>query len=235
MEPVGGAVPHEVEVLELDGTSLLDDRGCGAADGCHPVGELLGVADRGREADESRRVRRVDDDLLPHRPAVGVLQVVHFVQDDVAEVAQRVRRRVDHVAQDLSRHHDDGRFTIDRVVTREQTDSVGTVPAHEIRVLLVRQRFDRRRVERLRSFVQRPLHGVLGHDGLPRGRGCGDQDRRTSVDCVERPLLEVVEVEAVTGEERGAKAGGVDLGHAAAAALRARRLTASFPITIATS
>jgi hypothetical protein len=44
--------------------------------------------------------------------------------------------------------------------------------------------------------------------------------------------LEVVEVEAVARGERGAKVGGVDLGHAGAGALRVRRFTASFPITI---
>ena len=53
---------------------------------------LLTVADR-----QTRRTygRQVDDDLLPHRTAVGVLEEVHLVEHDEAEVVQRpgARRR----------------------------------------------------------------------------------------------------------------------------------------------
>ena len=78
--------------------------------------------------------------------------------------------------------------------------------------------------------------GVLGDDRLARPGRRGDEHRRPGVERVERAELEVVEREAVTGEELGAKSRGVDRGHVAGAgALRVRCLSTSFPITIATS
>ena len=50
-------------------------------------------------------LRRVDDDLLPHRPAVGVLQVVDLVEHHPGQVVERRRVGVDHVPQDLGGHH----------------------------------------------------------------------------------------------------------------------------------
>ena len=61
------------------------------------------------------------------------------------------RAGVEHVAQDLGGHHDDRRLAVDRGVTGEQPDRVGAVPRDQLGVLLVRQRLDRRRVERLAS------------------------------------------------------------------------------------
>ncbi len=120
VQTVGRTVADEVQVLELDRSALFDDRRSRAAHGAHPVGELVRVAHRRGQAHEARRLRRVDDHLFPDRPAIGVLQVVHLVQDHVAQVAQRVGSCVDHVAQDLGRHHDDRRVAVDRVVAGEQ-------------------------------------------------------------------------------------------------------------------
>ena len=78
-------VAHHVKVPEADRPALLDDRLRLAPDGLNPVGELLGVGHRRRQADEVDRRRGVNDDLLPHRAAIGILQVVDLVEDDVAE------------------------------------------------------------------------------------------------------------------------------------------------------
>ena len=42
----------------------------------------------------------MDEDLLPHRAAVGILQVVHLVHDDGTEALERPAPGVEHVAQD---------------------------------------------------------------------------------------------------------------------------------------
>ena len=47
-------------------------------------------------------------------PAVGVLEVVDLVEHHVAQVAQRRRARVDHVAQHLGGHHHDRGVAVDR-------------------------------------------------------------------------------------------------------------------------
>ena len=72
--------------------------------------------------------RQVDDDLLPHRAAEPVGEVVHLVHDDEAEAAQGGRPGIHHVAQHLGRHDDDRRLAVDRGVAGEQADLVGAVP-----------------------------------------------------------------------------------------------------------
>ena len=204
----------------------------GAAYRAHPVRELLSVAHRGGEAHEARRLWGVDDHFLPHRAPVGVLQVVDFVEDHIAKVAQRVGARVDHVAQDLGRHHDDRRVAVDRVVAGEQADVGAAMTAHQVDVLLIRQRLDGRRVERLRALGECTGRRVLRDDRLPRGGRCSDEHRFSGIYGVERADLEVVEAEAVAGDECGAQRPRVDRRHAGAGALRMRCRSTSFPITI---
>ena len=86
------------------------------------AGQLLGVGDRGRQAHQAHRRRQVDDHLLPHRPAVGVLEEVHLVEDDDAEAVERRRAAVDHVAEDLGGHHDDRGVAVDGVVAGQEAD-----------------------------------------------------------------------------------------------------------------
>ena len=56
-----------------------------APDGADPVGQLLGVGHRRRQAHQVDPGGGVDDDLLPDRAPVGVLQVVDLVEDHVAQ------------------------------------------------------------------------------------------------------------------------------------------------------
>ncbi len=82
-------VAHQVEVPEPHRAPFLDDRLGLAAHGLDPVGELLRVGHRGRQAHEVDLGWEVDDDLFPHGAAVGVLEIVDLVEDDVAQPAER--------------------------------------------------------------------------------------------------------------------------------------------------
>ena len=128
---------------------LGDHHGHLAAHLGQPLAKLLCVAHRCRERDELDGISQTDDHLFPHRTPKTVGQVVHLIQHDVAEVGQRGRPRIDHVAQHLGRHHHNGRLGIDRCVPGKQSDVAGAMPAHQVGVLLVRQGLDRCRVEAL--------------------------------------------------------------------------------------
>ena len=80
---------------------------------------LLTVADN---EIKPHRLGQVNDHLFPDTAAKTVGEVVHFVHHDEAKTRQRRRRRVQHVAQHLGRHHDDRRLTVDRVVAGQQAD-----------------------------------------------------------------------------------------------------------------
>ena len=200
---VVGLVADQVEVVELHRSAVLDDRRRRAADGGDPLGQLGCVADRGRQAHQPHPSREVDDHLLPHRPAVGVLQEVHLVEHDDRESIECRAARVDHVAQHLGGHHDHRRVAVDRVVAGEQPDVLRTEPRHEIVVLLVRQRLDRCRVERPIAVGDRDVDGVLGDDGLAAAGRRGDEHRLPLVERVEGAQLEVVERKAVVGDQLG--------------------------------
>ena len=147
------------------------------------------------------RLREVDDDLLPHRPAHPVGEVVHLVHDHEAEAEQRARPGVEHVAQHLGGHHDHRCLAVDHVVAGQQADLVGAVALHQVVVLLVGQRLDRRRVERLAPGLQRQVDGELAHDRLA-GPGRGSDEHAASVlDLPAGAELEVVELEAVEALE----------------------------------
>ena len=72
---------------------------------------------------------------------------------------------------------------------------------HEVAVLLVRERLERRRVEDLAAVGPGLVDGVLGHQRLARPGGRGDQHALAGVERVEREPLEAVEREAAPGFE----------------------------------
>ena len=167
---------HEDVLLERHRPDLGDDHLGVAAHGVEPVAELLGVGHRRRQRDEPHGLREVDDDLLPHRAAEAVGEVVHLVHHDVAQAAQRRRVGVEHVAEHLGRHHDDARVAVDVRVAGEQPDLVGAVDVLQLAELLVRQRLDRRRVERL---VAVPVTPARASRGAPRTRRRSSCPRRS--------------------------------------------------------
>ena len=206
---LGDAVDEEVEEVTPDDhvlpqrhrAVLLDDDLGRPADLPEPGPELLGIAHRRRERDDEHVLREVDDDLFPHRAAEAVGEVVHLVHDHVAEPRERARLPVHHVAQHLGRHDDDRGLGVDRRVAGEEADGGRTVAAHEVGVLLVAQRLDRRRVEGLAARREREVDGELTHDRLARPGRCGDEDPTALLEGGSRAPLEVVELEVEAGGE----------------------------------
>ena len=204
VDAVVGAVADEVAVVEVDGPAQLDDGRRRAAHRLDPRRQLGRVADRRRQAHQLHVAREVDDHLLPHRPAVGVLQEVDLVEHDEAEVVERAGSGVDHVAQHLGRHHDDRCVAVDGVVARQQPDVAGAVARRQVAVLLVRQRLQRGGVERAAAGLPRGLDAVLGDDRLAAPGRRGDDDVVAGVEGVDRLELEVVEGERVAADDRRA-------------------------------
>ena len=73
---------------QWDGALLGDDDSGLSPHLAEPVAELLGVGDRGGQGDHLDLGGQVDDDLLPHRPAEAVGQVVDLVHDHEAQSVQ---------------------------------------------------------------------------------------------------------------------------------------------------
>ena len=194
-------LPDHHVLVERDRPALLDDRRRLAADGLQPLAELLGVADRRTQADHGHRLREVDHDLLPHRAAGAVGEVVHLVHHHEAEAHEGPAAGVEHVAEHLGGHHDHRRLAVDDVVAGQQPDLVGAVAVDEVVVLLVAQRLDRRRVEALAAGREGQVDGELPHHGLAGARGRSDQHAAPVLDLLAGAELEVVEREVVEGAE----------------------------------
>ena len=132
-----------------------------------PVGELPHVWHGGGEEHEADVRRKHDDHLLPDDAALGVVDVVHLVEDDPLHVADEVRAAVQHRSQNFRGHDEARRVRLDAHVPREQPD-VELLP--EIAKLLVADGLDRRRVNRPRAVFRRQRERVLRHHRLPGGR-----------------------------------------------------------------
>ena len=72
---------------------------------CDPCCELGAIWDGRREEDKAHRLWQEDDALLPYDAALLVSHVVHLVKDDPLDLAHELVAPVEHVAQDLCRHH----------------------------------------------------------------------------------------------------------------------------------
>ena len=199
---VRAALGGHVQVAQLDRSALFDHRLRLAAHRLHPGGDLLSVRDGRRQRNDVDLGGQMDDHLLPHRAARRILEIVDFVKHDVPQPGEGGCPRVDHVSQDLGRHHYDGRVAVDDVVAGQQPHAARAVLPNEIAELLVRQRLERRRVERLATLGERLRDRVLGHDRLSGTCRCGDEHGPAGVERVERALLEIIERERPLGLER---------------------------------
>ncbi len=103
----------------------------------HPLRDFLEVADGRGEADELDVRRRLDDDLLPDGAAREVIDVVDFVEDDVADLLQPLRVLINKVAQDLRRHDDDWSAGVDGVLAGDEADVTLAMEPHVVAVFLV--------------------------------------------------------------------------------------------------
>ena len=221
---VGEEVVHpaaDLHVLPQRHRSVLgQDDGRVPADLVEPGAELLGVAHGRGQGDHLHPVRELDEDLLPHRAAEAVGEVVDLVHDDEREPVEGARAGVDHVPQDLGRHDDDRCLAVDRGVTGEEADVPGAVAGEQVAVLLVRQRLDGRGVERLLPAGEGEVDCELPDDGLPRTGRRGDQHPAAGLQGLAGLDLETVELEVEgrceAGQLRRAEAGtagsGVPLG-----------------------
>ena len=172
-----------------------------AAHGGQPVAEFLGVGHRRRQADELHGLVQVEDDLLPHRPALAVGEVVDFVHDHVAQAVQRRRLCVEHVAQHLGGHDDDVGVAVARHVAGEQADLFLAVHGDEVVVLLVAQRLDGRRVEALAAVGEGRADGEFADDGLAGAGGRAHQNSAPGFDGAAGAELEIIGGEAQVGDE----------------------------------
>ena len=107
--------------------------------------ELFSVRYCRRQGDDADGPVELEDDLFPGGAALGVCEVVDFVEDDVAKIAH-VFPRIQQVAQHLGCHDDDLGVPIDRHIAGHKADVVASVAFDELTIFLVRQSLDRCRV-----------------------------------------------------------------------------------------
>lgn len=189
------------------GPVLGDDHLGVAADGVQPVAELLGVRHGGRQGHQGHRLGEVNDHFLPDGTAEAVGEVVDLVHDHMAEAEQRLRARVQHVAQHLGGHHDHRRLGVDAVVTGEQADLVRAVAPGEVGVLLVGQCLDGCGVEAFTALLKGQVDGELADDGLAGAGGRRDEHALARFQGLTGLDLEGVQVEFVQRSEGGQRGG----------------------------
>ena len=136
---------------------------------------------------------KVNNRLFPHRATETVRQVVHLIHDHIAQAGQRGRVGVEHVAQHLGGHHDHGCFRVNARIAGEQTHVILTVRAHKVVVLLVAQRLNGGRVERLHAAAQRQVDTELTHNGLTGTSRCGNEDGAVRLHSDTRLTLKVIQ------------------------------------------
>ena len=86
---LGAAVTDEHQRVEADRPLVLDDGLGGATERGDPLPQLHRVRHRRGQAHEPGVAGCVDQHLLPHRPAVRVLEEVDLVEHDPAQAPQR--------------------------------------------------------------------------------------------------------------------------------------------------
>ena len=131
------AIAEQVGRFERYRAVILDDQAGRPTPALYPAGEFGWVGDGRGEADQLNGLRQVDDDFLPHRATVPVLEIVHLVENDDTEIVQRSRPGVDHVAKHFCGHHHDWRLGVDGVVSGEQAHPLASIGSDQVTELLV--------------------------------------------------------------------------------------------------
>ena len=174
-------------------TVLRNDNVRAAAHRIQPRAELLNVRHRSRQRNDVHMLRKVNNRLFPHRATETVRQVVHLIHDHIAQAGQRGRVGVEHVAQHLGGHHDHGCFRVNARIAGEQTHVILTVRAHKVVVLLVAQRLNGGRVERLHAAAQRQVDTELTHNGLTGTGRRGNEDGAVRLHGGTRLTLKIIQ------------------------------------------
>ena len=136
---------------------------------------------------------KMNNRLFPHRATETVRQVVHLIHDHISQAGQRGRVGVEHVAQHLGGHHDHGCFRVNARIAGEQTHVILTVRAHKVVVLLVAQRLNGGRVERLHAAAQRQVDTELTHNGLTGTSRRGNEDGAVRLHSGTRLTLKIIQ------------------------------------------
>ena len=151
-----------------------DDRGVAARATGQVCLELGRVAERRRHQQELR-LGQLDQRHLPRPTPVGIgveVELVHHDQADVGvgPLAQR------HVGQDLGRGGDDRRVGVDRRVTGDHPDVLGTEDLAQVEELLADQRLDRCGVDAALAAGEGRGHRAGRDQALARAGGGGEDD-----------------------------------------------------------
>ena len=172
---------------------LGNDNVRAAAHRIQPRAELLNVRHRRRQRNNVHMLGKVNNCLFPHCATETVRQVVHLIHHHIAQTGQRGRIGVEHIAQDLGGHHDHGCFRVDARIAGEQAHVVLAVRAHKVVVLLVAQRLNGGRVERLHAAAQRQVDTELTHNGLTGARRRGNEDGAVRLHSGTRLTLKIIQ------------------------------------------
>src|SRR5258708_5696707 len=140
---------EKVVVFEWHGTLFMHhqrDRTMHTAD---PIGQILCIAYCSREADQPHVGWRTDDGLLPHRTTADIAEVVHFVDDDVANIGHRrgddllaTHKAISAlfqqpIAVDLGGHDADGSTAMFYNIARHQPNGIEPIEGTQIAIFLV--------------------------------------------------------------------------------------------------
>ena len=85
IEEIDETTTHGDVLTERHRTFLRDDDAHVTAHLVEPFAELLGIGHRCRQGNQTHRRVQAKNDLLPHRAAEPVRQVVHLVHDDPSQ------------------------------------------------------------------------------------------------------------------------------------------------------
>lgn len=130
-------------------------------------------------------------------PCVKDISISGFPGEKRGEDRQWWPYLVEHASQNLSSHDETARFRIDLDVSGDDADFGGIERLLEVAEFLVRERFDRRRVDGAGHVLLGESDRVLGYDRLACRGVCGDEDRVAHFHVIDGFLLERVELERV--------------------------------------
>ena len=130
----------------------------------HPVRKVHIVGHCRTQHDQSNMLRQHNNRLLPHHPSLGIVDVVHLIENDPFDVADHLRTAIELVTQDLGSHDNAGGLRVHRDVACYDTH--GVEAAGELAVFLVGKGFDGRSVYDLSLVLDCQCDAVLGDDGL---------------------------------------------------------------------
>jgi len=118
-----------------------------------------------------------------------------------------VRLGEQHVAQDLSGHHDHVGVAVHRGIPRQQSHALVAVEFTQLFVFLVRQGLEGRRVESSLASFENSTDGVIRDERLTRTRRCTDEDIDVLLNGVNGLKLERVQTKTKCVDESVAVVG----------------------------